>query len=135
MTSRPHKTLPSVVAACAGLTLAPAAFTHHSSSMYDRTKPVTMEAEVVEFQWVNPHAHVVVVPAKPTAGGERKTWSVELTSPGVLTRNGWSKRTFNPGDRVTLQFAPLRNGDPGGYFLQATLADGTVMTYNLEQIE
>ena len=113
--------------------LASAALAHHSSSMYDRTKPVTLEAKVVEFQWVNPHAQLAVVETQAPKGAEPKTWSVELTSPGVLTRNGWTKRTFNPGDRVTLKFAPLRNGEPGGYFLEATLADGKVMTYTLEQ--
>ena len=42
------------------------------------------------------------------------------------------KRTFTPGDRITLKFAPLRNRDLGGIFLEATLEDGTVMTYSTE---
>ena len=42
------------------------------------------------------------------------------------------ERTFNTGDRITLTFGPLRNGEPGGILLQATLADGKVMTYSVE---
>jgi len=103
---------------------------HHSTSMYDRGAPITIAAEVVEFRWVNPHSQLAVIDRSP--GGEEKTWSIEMSSPGVLTRSGFTKRTFNPGDRITLRFGPLRNGDPGGILLQATLADGQVMTYSVE---
>jgi len=112
--------------------IAAPAFAHHSTSMYDRDAPITIEAEVVEFRWVNPHSYLTVVEATPAASAAPKTWSIEMSSPGVLTRSGWSKRTFNPGDRITLRFGPLRNGDPGGIFMQATLADGTIMTYSVE---
>ena len=109
--------------------LAQAAAAHHSTSMYDRSAPVTIAAEVVEFRWVNPHSYLTVV---DTADSSRKTWSIEMSSPGVLTRSGWTKRTFNPGDKITLTFGPLRDGDAGGIFLAATLADGKVVTYSTE---
>jgi hypothetical protein len=102
---------------------------HHSTSMYDRSAPISIDAEVVEFRWVNPHSYLTVV---ESGGAAPKTWSIEMSSPGVLTRSGWSKRTFNPGDRIKLAFGPLRNGDAGGIFLEATLADGKVVTYSTE---
>ena len=37
------------------------ALAHHSTSMYDRNTPITIEAEVVEFRWVNPHSYLTVV--------------------------------------------------------------------------
>jgi hypothetical protein len=110
------------------LPLAPV-LAHHSTSMYDRNAPVTIDAEVVEFRWVNPHSVLTIVEA---GAAEPKAWSIEMSSPGVLTRSGWSKRTFNAGDRIKLKFGPLRNGDPGGIFLEATLPDGKVMTYSTE---
>ena len=109
--------------------LAQAAAAHHSTSMYDRGAPITIDAEVVEFRWVNPHLNLTVV---DTAQASGKNWSIEMSSPGVLTRSGWTKRTFNPGDKITVKFGPLRNGEAGGYFLEATLADGKVMTYSVE---
>jgi hypothetical protein len=115
--------------AIAALGVSAAAAAHHSSSMYDRAQAITIEAEVVEFRWVNPHSYLTVV---DTADSERKTWSIEMSSPGVLTRSGWNKRTFNAGDKITLKFGPLRSGDAGGIFMQATLADGQVMTYSVE---
>ena len=102
---------------------------HHSTSMYDRSAPITIDAVVVEFRWVNPHSVLTVV---ETGEATPKTWSIEMSSPGVLTRSGWSKRTFNAGDKITLKLGPLRNGDRGGIFLEATLADGRVMTYSTE---
>jgi hypothetical protein len=118
----------TAIAAAAALEAA----AHHSTSMYDRSAPLTIDAEVVEFRWVNPHSYLTVVANGEASGAEAKTWSIEMSSPGVLTRSGWSKRTFNPGDHITLKFGPLRNGDPGGIFMQATLADGQVMTYSVE---
>ena len=108
------------------------ALAHHSTSMYDRGSPVTIDAEVVEFRWVNPHSYLTVVEAGAAPAADPRTWSVEMSSPGVLTRSGWTKRTFNPGDKIKLTLGPLRNGDPGGIFLRATLTDGTVMTYSTE---
>src|SRR5687767_8115250 len=109
------------------LSAAPAS-AHHSTSMYDRGAPLTIAAEVVEFRWVNPHSQLTVIDRSPGAADAAKTWSIEMSSPGVLTRSGFTKRTFNPGDRITLTFGPLRNGEPGGILLRATLADGKVMT-------
>lgn len=102
---------------------------HHSTSMYERSAPITIAAEVVEFRWVNPHSLLTVVEAGEAGP---KTWSIEMSSPGVLTRSGWSKRTFSSGDKIELKFGPLRNGDAGGIFLEATLADGKVVTYSTE---
>ena len=102
---------------------------HHSSAMYDREKPLTVDADVKSFQWLNPHSVLTVV-TRARPGGEARTWTIEMTSPGVLTRAGWTKRSFNPGDRIKVEFAPMRNGAAGGYFLKATLADGKVMAYD-----
>ena len=52
-------------------------------------------------------------------GEEVKTWRIEMTSPGVLTRSGWTKRSFEPGDKITLEFGPLRSGGTAGYFNKA----------------
>jgi hypothetical protein len=120
----------TVALAAAGI--ASLATAHHSTSMYDRSQPLTIAAEVIEFRWVNPHSYLTVVETSEGSGGPAKTWSIEMSSPGVLTRSGWSKRTFNPGDKITLKFGPLRDGALGGIFVEATLADGRVMTYSTE---
>jgi len=83
------------------------AFAHHSNSMYDRTTSVTLKGSVKAFQWTNPHA-VIWVMVQPQDGGEPQEWAVETTSPGVLTRNGWTHDSIKAGDRVSVEFQPRR---------------------------
>jgi len=99
-----------------------AALAHHSFAMFDLTKTVTIEGTVKEFAWTNPHVILWVV-AAPKDGQPEQVWSLESTSPGNLKRIGWTKRTFNPGDRVRVDFSPLRSGETGGAFKHALLID------------
>jgi hypothetical protein len=106
------------------LLAAPAA-AHHSFAMFDQTKIVTLEGTVAEFQWTNPHAFIEL----QAAGGRH--WSIELNSPNNLKRQGWTKAALKPGDRITLRMSPLRNGKPGGLFLDLTKADGKLLDSGL----
>lgn len=108
---------------------------HHSFAMFDFNNTVTCKATVKEFRWTNPHVVLLVEgPVRPGAAPE--LWSMELTSPGNLTRMGWSRRSFKPGDRIELQFNPLRDGKHGGAFKTATLLDtGQVLSSNLRDAE
>jgi hypothetical protein len=61
---------------------------------------------------------------------------MELTSPGNLTRMGWSRKSFKPGDHIELQFNPLRDGKHGGAFKEAKLlATGQVLSSSLRDAE
>jgi hypothetical protein len=98
------------------------AFAHHSFAVYDRTKLLTLKGNVKSFQWTNPHC-VVWVLVQPDGGGEPQEWSFETTSPGVLTRGGWTRNSVKPGDRVAVEFYPLRDGSHGGGLSAVTLVD------------
>lgn len=111
-----------------GLALPAAA--HHSFAIYDRTKTLTLTGEVKTFQWTNPHC-VIWFSVKPEGGGEAQEWGVETTSPGVLTRSGWTRNSLKAGDKVTVVFNPLRDGSHGGGLNQVTvLATGQVLVAN-----
>ena len=114
--------LATAFAACAG----PLAWAHHSFSMYDTSKPVVLKGAVKAFNWSNPHA-VILVTGSPDGAGAPDIWTVELTSPGNLTRLGWTRTTLTPGDKVVVEISPLRSGQHGGGFRRLTLADGRVM--------
>jgi hypothetical protein len=95
---------------------------HHSFAMFDSKNQIAIEGVVKEFAWKNPHAMLwIVVAAK--GGKPEQLWSVEMTSPGNLTRAGWTKRSFNPGDKVKLDIRPLLSGETGGAFVKATFSD------------
>ncbi len=102
---------------------------HHSFAMYDQTKVVAVQGAVKAFQWTNPHAVLWVLVA-PKDGGAAEMWPAELpTSPGNLTRMGWSKTSVRPGDKVIIEINPLRDGRHGGSLKKVTLVDsGKVLT-------
>mgnify|MGYP003350679457 CR=1 FL=1 len=103
------------VFACAGILSA-----HHSFAMFDTGKTVTISGTVTSFEWTNPHAYIEIdVP--DTRGGAAKHWSVEMGSPSILQQSGWKFKDLKFGDKVTVSLSPLRNGDPGGLLVQATL--------------
>ena len=97
-------------------------YAHHSFAVYDRSKTLTLKGNVKTFQWTNPHC-VIWVLVQPEGGGEPQEWSFETTSPGVLTRSGWTRNSIKPGDRVSVEFSPLRDGSHGGGLNSVTLLD------------
>jgi hypothetical protein len=112
----------------AAVALAVPAAAHHSFAMFDQKKVMTLEGTVKEFQWTNPHSFIEL--EVPRRGGVDH-WSIELNSPNNLKRQGWTRTSLKPGDKVTLRMAPLRNGKPGGLFLDAKLANGKVLDSGL----
>lgn len=111
--------------AAAGALLAAPAAAHHSFAMFDQRQIMTLEGTVLEFQWTNPHAFIEL----DAAGGRH--WSIELNSPNNLKRQGWSRDSLKPGDKIVLRMNPLRNGKTGGLFLDLTKADGRVLDSGL----
>ncbi len=112
-----------IVAALA--TTALPALAHHSFSMFDAQKEVVLEGTIKEFQWTNPHVWIQLL--VPGANGSVVEWSVEGGSPNLVGRQGWKRNTFKPGDKVVIRINPMRNGEPGGSFVGATLGDGRVL--------
>lgn len=98
---------------------------HHSTAMYDYTKTLTVIGTVREFQWANPHCYIQVL--VPDGKGGNAEWSIEGGTPTGMSRLGWSRDSLKPGDKVTLAFAPMRDGSHGGSFKTATLPDGKVL--------
>jgi hypothetical protein len=95
---------------------------HHSFAMYEPTKTLTFKGTIKSFQWTDPHV-VVWILIQPEGGGAAQEWSLETTSPGVLTRNGWTRQSLKAGDRVSVTLSPLRDGSRGGSLNSVTLLD------------
>jgi hypothetical protein len=108
---------------CAGITQA-----HHSYAMFDTSKgTLTVSGTVAKLDWKNPHAFVwVYVPSQATPG-KYDLWAFENGSPSVLSRLGWSKDLLKAGEKITVEYWPLRDGRPGGHCEKATLSDGKVL--------
>jgi hypothetical protein len=93
-----------------------------------------MEGTVKTVNWTNPHISFVVE-ADAKNGEAVKTWVFEVSSPGVLTRSGWTKRSLQPGDYAVFRYAPLRDGNAGGFLLKVTLPSGQELSYSLTPAE
>lgn len=103
---------------------------HHSNAAYDLDHLQSMGGTVKTVNWSNPHISFVVE-KDPGNGEVASTWVFEVSSPGVLTRSGWTKRSLQPGDHAVFHFAPLRNNSPGGYLIKVTLPNGQELSYSL----
>ena len=98
------------------------ALAHHSTAEFDYTKEVTIKGIVKELQWTNPHSFIQVL--VDGQSGEKIQWSVEIGSPTLNINLGWRKDSVKPGDSVTMNLAPARNGKPYGTLRVLTFADG-----------
>jgi hypothetical protein len=110
---------------------------HHSASMFDHAKSVTITGTAVELRWVNPHVSLSVN-GTIKEGEEPAIWLLEMTSPGNLVRaGGWTRNAVKPGDRVEVIMSPLRDSDKkGGALKKVTLLDtGQVFTADLRAQE
>ncbi len=104
----------------AALVAAPPAVAHHSYAIYDNDKTLTLAATVEAFRWENPHT--VLELAAVTDGGEGQTrWTIESSSPGILRRFGWTGHSVGRGDRVLVEYSPMRDGSHAGRLHTLTL--------------
>ena len=92
---------------------------HHSFAMFDFEKDQVIEGVVKEFQWTNPHIWIQVNVA--SADGKVTEYSVEGSSPNGLRRQGWSRESMKPGDRIVLTIHPMKDGSPGGSYVRGTV--------------
>lgn len=113
-----------VVIAVAGmLASAVPMFAHHSfAAEYDASKPVELHGTVTKVEWTNPHARFYL--DVKDADGKVTNWNLELASPNVLARNGWTRHSLKEGDVVTVQGARAKDGDALANARTVTLADG-----------
>jgi hypothetical protein len=99
---------------------------HHSYAMFDATKTLKVAGTVAKLEWMNPHVYLWVYVPNPAASSGYDLYAFENGSTGVLSRLGWSKSSFTTGERITVEYWPLKDGRPGGHYIKGTHADGRV---------
>ena len=96
---------------------------HHSfATQYAADQPVTLTGVVTKVEWMNPHARFYV--DVKDENGNVTNWNLELASPNVLTRNGWSRNSLKEGDEVTVEGSRARSGANMANARTVKLADG-----------
>ena len=84
------------------------AIAHHGTAGYNMDKAITISGVVTAFDWSNPHC-VIHLDVKADSG-EVKHWLLELASPIHMNRVGWTKNSMKPGDQITADTYPAKNG-------------------------
>ena len=80
---------------------------HHSfAAYYFEEQSVSIEGEVVEFQYVAPHAWVYLM--APDSQGQTQRFAAEWSNPTRLARDGVTRDTLKVGDRVVVTGSPGR---------------------------
>ena len=110
----------------AGTLLAATAGAHHSAVAFDFGKSVKYTGTVTAFSAINPHMKMVI--ELPNADGKGKH---EVKFEGHSVRHmydgGYRKGMVKVGDTITVNCAPYKNGDEGGYVVSVGDAKGEFM--------
>jgi hypothetical protein len=96
-----------VTVACGLLLGAVTVEAHHSiSGAYDTRREVRIEGVVTQFEFINPHAFLMVEVRE--TGGAAQRWRVELDDRGELSDIGMTAQTLQPGNQVVVVGSPAR---------------------------
>jgi Family of unknown function (DUF6152) len=101
-----------VAAIVAGVALAGSSplLAHHSfAATYFEDKTQTIEGDLVQFVFRNPHSYVHL--EAPDEHGQMQRWAIEWGSGMQLSTQGLTATTLRAGDHVVVIGAPGRNAE------------------------
>jgi Family of unknown function (DUF6152) len=119
----------NLIAASAGLMMTglPVAAHHSFAAEYDSSKKVELKGVVTKFEWTNPHAHFYL--DVTDANGKVANWNLELASPNMMQRNGWTRHSLKEGDRVEVVAATAKDNTTTASATTIQKSDGTKLTF------
>ena len=107
---------------------------HHSvAAKFDESKTTTLSGIVTAVDWRNPHAHVFLNVRDDS--GDLVNWAIEVASPIELEDSGWERDSVRPGDAITVEGYPARNGSRQVWSNRMTLSATGRQVLNLKPME
>jgi hypothetical protein len=99
---------PIVLLATIALLAGARAYAHHSfAATYLEKETISVEGDLVQFEFRNPHSFVQL--EAKDADGTIVRWTIEWAAPNQLAGRGITRETLRPGDRVVITGNPGRN--------------------------
>jgi hypothetical protein len=120
-----NKSCPGFFIAAVALVLSVPLAAHHGAASFDTGTEVTLKGTVTDWTWSNPHCFLKF-DAKDASGAVR-TWLVETQNPTDMSRRGFTRTSFTPGDAVTVVVEPIKGGAPVGRIKSIVLANGQTL--------
>jgi hypothetical protein len=99
---------------------------HHAFTAFNTTTQKTTTGVVNKVDWTNPHIWIWMDVANEKGG--KDVFGFEGMSPNYLERRGWTRTTLKAGDKITVTYRPLRDGNNGGMWMTGTMESGKVLT-------
>ena len=100
---------------------------HHSfAAVFDVNSSVAVSGTVTKVEWMNPHAWIYL--EVEDGKGTSEDWAFELGSPNGLMRRGWTRKSVQVGDDISVTGYRARDGSLRGNVISIVLADGTELT-------
>ena len=97
-----------LISALAASVVSIPAYAHHSfAAHYFESQTMSIEGEIVKFEYRSPHAWVHVVTKDDK--GQTLQYAAEWSNPNRLKQQGITSDTLRPGDHVILVGSPWRN--------------------------
>jgi DNA/RNA endonuclease YhcR with UshA esterase domain len=101
----------------------PAVMAHHSfAAAFDLNKSITVKGTITRVEWANPHISIYL-DVKDKAGTVTK-WGVDGAAPSALVNRGLDRNSLKPGETITVEGYPARDGKPFAAASTVTLPDG-----------
>ncbi|HTQ35722.1 MAG TPA: DUF6152 family protein [Steroidobacteraceae bacterium] len=106
--------------------LAATAGAHHSAVQFDFGKSIKYTGVVRSFTAINPHMKMTI--ELPNADG-KGTHEVRFEGHSLnnMYRDGYRKGMVNIGDTITVNCAPFKSGEEGGYVVSVEKPNGDFM--------
>lgn len=99
------------------------ALAHHSNTPYDMGKTLKATGTVEKADFKNPHSSM-------TLANDGGSVTYEGHSLATLRHYGLHPNMVKIGDKITISYAPRRDGKPGGIFLAVTTAAGETLDFS-----
>ena len=97
-----------IAASAVVLAAIPASAHHAFSAEFDAKMPVKMTGTVTKLEWQNPHTWFYIDVKDDS--GKVNNWGMEMGSPNLLIRSGWSRNSLKVGDVVNVEAFRAKDG-------------------------
>jgi|SRR5678815_3257613 len=107
----------AIIATTLLLLITTTGFAHHSATMFDQSKTITVEGVVKRWELTNPHSWLWVEVKEKD--GKTVVWGFEAEGPSTLARAGIKPSDFKAGTPLTITGNPMRNGEKQAIWVNA----------------